>query len=216
MSIESYWLYVMVCLAATATPGPAVLLIMTNSIRFGLGSALVGVLGNVSCLLALCLISAFGIGRFLIQFPILFKGIEILGALFLLYIGFKNLLYKSALPGLSGQDGATEASYNGLVSKRHLYAEALMVAASNPKALIFVFALFPQFIDVNSASVMDFLILTVTLIAFSFLFLSMYAYLAHKVHGRFLSQNSVSWIYRASGAIFILASMGLLLNSNYS
>lgn len=216
MSIESYWLYVSVCLAATATPGPAVLLIMTNSIRFGLGSALVAVLGNVSCLLALCLISAFGIGRFLIQFPIFFKGIEILGALFLLYIGFKNLLYKGVSSGLSGQAGATEASYNGLVSKRSLYAEALMVAASNPKALIFVFALFPQFIDVNSASVMDFAILTATLLSLSFLFLSMYAYLAYKIHGRFLSQNSVSWIYRASGAIFILASMGLLLNSNYS
>ena len=216
MSVESYWLYVAVCLAATATPGPAVLLIMTNSIRFGFESALATVLGNVSCLLALCLISAFGIGHFLIQFPILFKGIEILGALFLLYIGFKNLLYKSTSPGLSGLGGAAESACENVVPKRNLYAEAFVVAASNPKALVFVFALFPQFIDVNSASVMDFAILTATLLSLSFLFLSMYAYLAHKVHGRFLSKGNVAWIYRASGAIFIVASVGLLLNAHHA
>lgn len=215
MSIESYWLYVAVCLAATVTPGPAVLLIMTNSIRFGFESALATVLGNVSCLLILCLISAFGIGHFLIQFPILFKGIEILGALFLLYIGLKNLLYKRTSPGLSKQGGA-ESGCENVVPKRHLYAEAFLVAASNPKALVFVFALFPQFIDVNSASVMDFAILTATLLSLSFLFLSMYAYLAHKVHGRFLSKGNVAWIYRASGAIFIVASVGLLLNAHHA
>lgn len=215
MNIESYLLYVLVCIAATATPGPAILLIMTNSIRFGFESALVTVLGNVSGLLILCLISAFGVSHFFAQSPVFFKCIEMLGALFLFYIGLKNLLYKNTSFGPSGQEDTAETSCKSLLLKRGLYAEAFMVAASNPKALIFVFALFPQFIDVESARLMDFVILTITLIFFSFLFLLMYAYLAYKIHGKFLSKGSVSLIYRISGAVFILASISLLLNFNY-
>jgi threonine/homoserine/homoserine lactone efflux protein len=62
-----------------------------------------------------------------------------------------------------------------------LFFQALGVAVSNPKAIVFLTALFPQFIDIEKPLILQFLTLIVILMFFSFFFLMSYALLAHKV-----------------------------------
>ena len=209
MTLESYFLYSLVCIAATATPGPAILLVITNSLKYDLISSLVTALGNISCLLILCIISIFGINTILSEIPVFFEVVKILGGLYLIYLGIKSWRHSSSL---NISDGKTEMANDNqqIPSKLKLYKEAFLVAASNPKALLFVFALFPQFINMNNSLPLQFFVLTITLMLFSFFFLMLYAYFASVIRDKAVSASSVSNVYRSSGVIFMLAGILML------
>jgi homoserine/homoserine lactone efflux protein len=77
------------------------------------------------------------------------------------------------------------------------------VAVSNPKAIVFLTALFPQFIVTDQALIPQFLGLVTTLMIFSFSFLMFYALLAHKAKNWLATPARVKWFSRISGSAFI-------------
>ena len=212
MTIESYTLYMLVCIAATITPGPAVVLIVTNSLKYGFKSSIMTALGNITCLLILCIISTFGVKTLLMDIPAFFTTVKILGAVYLFYLGVKSISRAKNTPNSTinldiGINGGAKSQ-----SQKNLFKEAFLVAASNPKALIFVFALFPQFVDIEEAHWIEFAILTLTLMAFSFSFLILYAYFSNKMRVILIGDDSLNTIYKSSGIIFILVSIAVIFS----
>ena len=95
------------------------------------------------------------------------------------------------------------------VASQKIFIQALGIALSNPKAIVFLTALFPQFVNTNDALIPQFSILIATLMIFSFSFLMFYALLAHKAKIWIAKPNRVKTFNRTSGSIFI--GFGLLL-----
>jgi threonine/homoserine/homoserine lactone efflux protein len=85
---------------------------------------------------------------------------------------------------------------------------------SNPKAIVFLTALFPQFINIDRALIPQFAILITTLMVLSFTFLMSYAFLAHNTRVWLTKPNRIKAVNRASGSIFIGFGALLAASSN--
>ncbi len=209
MTTQSWIMYLVLVLAATATPGPAVLLVMTNSTLYGKRKAIVSAIGNIIGLLCLGIISITWLGAIIKTSAFVFDIVKYIGAAYLIYIGLKLLFSKK-----SNFKNVLNNKTLKNVSSKKIFVQAFIVALSNPKAIVFLTALFPQFIDINSALVPQFTSLIVTLMFFSFSFLMMYAILAYRAKNWLTNPKRVKYVNNTSGSIFIFFGLVLASSSN--
>jgi len=209
MSVHLWSIYVALVLAATATPGPAVLFVMTSSAQHGWQKTLFAILGNITGLLCLGGVAIAGLGAILSTSAMLFNAIKYLGAAYLIYIGLKLFFMKPPPEPACG-----ETNIMPVVSPAKLYFQALAVSLSNPKAIGFLTALFPQFIDTNQALVPQFTVLITVLIGFSILFLMLYSLAAHTLRAWLRRSNRIRMFNRISGSVFIGFGLALAAASN--
>ncbi len=161
MGLSIWWLFVVMTFVVSATPGPNMLFIMTISARHGMRAAIVAMLGCMTALLAMMSISAAGLGALLQAFPTVFEALRLAGAAYLAYLGVK--CWRSPVQEQTS-DVATDASRASPPAVRPgaIFRQAFLVAASNPKAILFAAAFFPQFINPELAKLPQFAILLTT------------------------------------------------------
>jgi threonine/homoserine/homoserine lactone efflux protein len=189
MGLSIWWLFVVMTFVVSATPGPNMLFIMTISARHGMRAAVVAMLGCMTALLAMMSISAAGLGALLQTFPAVFDALRLAGAAYLAYLGVK--CWRSPVHDLADK-GAANASGAGssvTVQNSTIYRQAFLVAASNPKAILFAAAFFPQFINPDMAKLPQFAVLLTT-----FTVIEVAWYFVYAVSGKRLS----SYLHRAS------------------
>ncbi len=209
MNLQAWLMYLTLVFIATSTPGPAVLFIMTNSTLHGWRKASFAALGNICGLLCLGVIAVTGLGTILKTSGIVFNVVRYVGAAYLVYLGLKMMFQKSFdFSAPKPCPGAAE------VPARMIFLQALGVAMGNPKAIVFLTALFPQFINTEAALIPQFSMLIGTLMFFSFMFLMSYALLAHRAKAWLTSQRRVKVFNRTSGSIFIGFGVLLAASSN--
>jgi len=158
MSMQTWWLFVMMTFVVSATPGPNMLLVMSHSARFGFRAALSTMAGCMTALLAMMSLSAAGLGALLQAFPSVFDALRWIGAAYLAYLGFKS--WRS--PVQDENASVSTESVGTSASSGRLYRQGLLVAASNPKAILFAAAFFPQFIRPELPQLPQFGILLIT------------------------------------------------------
>ena len=194
MTFATWLLYVAAVLVLTVTPGPSVLMCVSTSANLGAPKALIASLGSTTAIVSIMALSALGLGTALAASETLFTVLKWLGAAYLAYLGINSLLSSATEIAVSG---SVESSTNG-----RLFAQGFLVGASNPKALLFFGALFPQFIVPSAPQVSQFFVLGVTIYALS----------ASKAK-RWLQQPRRAKLFnRATGAVFLVAA-GLLASS---
>ncbi len=204
MSVESWMIYLALVIAATATPGPAVLFIMTNSILYGWKRSIYAALGNIVGLFCLGIIAVAGLGAILDTSVALFNLIKYAGAIYLIFLGIKLFVREP----YNFEDLKCKRAYS-VVSPRKIFFQAFGVAMSNPKAIIFLTALFPPFVSVEKALIPQCAILVGTLILFSLFFLMAYSLLAQQIKNWLSNDARVQNFNRGAGSLFI--GFGLLL-----
>ena len=204
MTIQAWLMYLTLVLAATATPGPAVLFITTHAALHGWKKAAFCALGNVAGLFCLGVMAVAGLGTIISTSKLLFDLVRFAGAGYLLFLGFKLLFQKDQKIISVHRPAPSSAAPGGKI-----FLQAMGVALSNPKAIVFLTALFPQFLDVGKPLAPQFSALMATLMAFSFSFLMGYALLAHSARIWLDRPGRVQAVNRASGSVFIC--FGLLL-----
>jgi len=204
MTLQSWLMYLTLVIFATSTPGPAVLFIMSNSALHGWRKAIFAALGNIAGLFCLGVIAVTGLGAILKTSEIIFSTIKYAGAAYLIYLGFKMIFQRGLeFSIMKNQLIAID------ISSQKIFFRALGVALSNPKAIVFLTALFPQFVNIDKSLIPQFSILIAILMLFSFFFLMFYALLAHQVKIWLGKPNRTKIFNRISGSIFI--GFGFLL-----
>lgn len=199
MSIATWSLYVVAVLVLTVTPGPSVLMCVTNGVNFGARLTLFCALGSITAVVGIMTCSAVGLGAILAASETLFAAVKWLGVAYLLYVGIATLRSRAgdfALPAA----GQTEAS------RLRLYARGLLVGASNPKALLFFSAFFPQFLDPALPKLPQFLILGATFVCFELFWLMFYAIFAARLAPWLRAHGRARLFNRLSGSIFVGAA----------
>lgn len=204
MTVESWIIYLALVTAATATPGPAILFIITNSTLYGWKRATWSALGNIMGLFCLGIIAITGLGTILNTSLVFFNILKYAGAAYLIYLGIKIIFQKKVdFSSINTPARSTD------ISSQKIFLQALGVAISNPKAIVFLTALFPQFINVEQTLIPQFSILIITLMSFSFFFLMVYAFGAQRMKIWLNRSDRITLFSRTSGSIFI--GFGLLL-----
>lgn len=209
MTFQSWLIFLTLVLVATATPGPAVLFIVTTSTLHGWKKSVFAALGNITGLFCLGILAIAGLGTVLKTSQNLFNNVKYAGAVYLIYFGLRLILQKK-----SGGAPANDQAPVKNVAGRKIFLQAFGVAMSNPKAIVFLTALFPQFINVTQPLAPQFTLLITTLMTLSFVFLMLYAGLAHRARGWLTKPNRIRVVNRASGGLFI--GFGALLATSSS
>ena len=197
MDLHSLLAFTLVAAIAIASPGPATLMAINNSLAHGQRSAVWSSLGNGSGLFCLSAAAMLGLGALLASSEMLFNAVKIIGAGYLFYLGARQLLKKTPV-----QADTAKATANKPTPLK-LYKSAFLTAVTNPKATMFFTALFPQFIDQGAALLPQFLTLTGIFVALSLASLSLYAALAARAKGLLTRPESLRWVNRVVGTTFI-------------
>lgn len=198
MNLHTWWLFVGMTFVVSATPGPNMLVVMSNSARFGLRAAMATMAGCMTSILTMMAISAAGLGALLHTFPAVFDTLRLLGAAYLAYLGV--VCWRAPVQQASAAaEEAGPANYDAWA----LYRRGAMVAASNPKAMLFAVAFFPQFINPVSPQLpqLTILLTTFTVIEVSWYFV--YAVSGAKL-SNYLRRASVMRLFnRTTGGVFV-------------
>lgn len=202
MLLSTWLLYVAAVLVLTITPGPSVLMCISTSVQHGPRKAMIASLGSTSAIACLMLLSMLGLGTVLAASETLFSALKWLGAAYLAYLGVTSLLSK--VSSISVPDASHPQA-----RARTLFGRGILVGASNPKALLFFGALFPQFIEPSAPQAVQFLILGLTFICFELFWLAVYALTAARARHWLQQPRRATLFNRATGAVFLLAA-GLL------
>lgn len=207
MSIETLLIYLTLVFAITSTPGPAVLFIISNTLSHGLKKSIVVAFGNILGLLFVGIISITGLGIIVQSSEYIFNIIKYIGAIYLIYLGIKLILKKDI-----ALNNIEDENIHIIISSKKLFLQSFFVAISNPKVIVFLTALFPQFIIVEDALISQFSMLIGIYMFSSFVCLIVYALLAHRAKYWLKKSNRVKTMNRVSGTIFI--AFGTLLASS--
>ncbi len=199
MNLNTWWLFFGMTFVVSATPGPNMMLVMSSSARFGVRAAVATMVGCMSSLLVMMSVSAAGLGALLHAFPAVFDVLRLAGAAYLAYLGVLSWRAPVHQGAPDPQTPLPTASH----SPWALYRQGAMVAASNPKAMLFAAAFFPQFIHADSAPLPQFAILLATFTVIEVSWYFVYAFSGHKL-SHFLQHAHVMRMFnRVTGGVFI-------------
>ena len=207
LNLERLPLFIFASLVLLLTPGPAVLYIIARSIDQGRAAGIVSVLsvevGNFFHAVA----AALGLSALLLTSPTAFSVVKYLGAAYLVYLGVRKLLTKSA--------SITEPQVRPQ-SLRRVFSQGVTVAVLNPKTALFFLAFLPQFVDrARGELAWQLLSLGCLFVLMAIVTDGMYALLASSVGKWLKSQKKMGLFERyVVGLIYIGLGISAALASN--
>jgi len=154
------WEYCIAAMVIILAPGPSVLFVIARAIAWGRATAVATVAGNVTGAFALSVVVAVGLGPILQRSEIAFIAVQILGGLYLVYLGITAIRHS--------QIHASDMTNQGDIrpSKWRSMREGFWVGALNPKGIVFFAAILPQFVDREAGNITSQLILMGAIFAF--------------------------------------------------
>jgi threonine/homoserine/homoserine lactone efflux protein len=197
MAFHTWWMFVAMTFVVSATPGPNMLLVMSTSARFGFAAAVRTMAGCMTALVAMMGISAAGLGALLHAFPTVFDTLRLAGAAYLAYLGVKTWRAKPE------PADATAASGTARPSAHAPYRQGFLVAASNPKAILFAAAFLPQFIQPGLPQWPQFGILLATFVVIEVSWYLVYALSGQRLSKYLLRERVLRVFNRATGGVFV-------------
>lgn len=207
MTLATALLFSIVALAAIATPGPTVLLALSNGSRRGVHGALPGILGAVLSDFVLVGAVALGLGTLLAASEFWFSMLKWVGAVYLAWLGVRMLRSKGGsfdAPRANAGEPAAGMPKEG----RKVFLKSFLVAVTNPKGYLFCSALMPQFIDPAAAQGMQYAVIAVLFASLDAAVMLVYAFVGARAM-RLLTAAAARWIDRTCGAM-LLALAGSL------
>lgn len=200
MTLETYAAFVAASILFVASPGPGVMMSIANGMHFGLGRTLACIAGTLTIHVGFLTLTALGMGAVLLASATLFTVLKLAGAAYLIFLGIKA--WRAPIR-------SADAPRPTPKSLKSLYLQGLAVTGTNPKALMFYIALFPQFIDPAAPQALHFVILGAILLIVVGIGLSLYAGMAQRIAAWLKDARHQRLQNRVTGAIFIGA--GVLL-----
>ncbi len=200
----SHWLaFVAATLVVALSPGPGAVLSMSTGMRDGLRAALAGIAGLQTALLIQLSLVALGLGAVLVASEAAFTALKLVGAAYLILLGLRAWR-DTGVPAAGCVAGPPRGGH---------YRQGIMVNLGNPKAILFIAALVPQFVDPARPRLPQFLIMAVTLCGIDTLVMSGYALLAARCRAWMNDVRAVRVRNRVFGTLFVGAGLALALSS---
>lgn len=137
MTVTLWFSLLAVCLLGAMSPGPSLAVVMRATLRGGRKAGVTAALAHGAGVGLYGLLTVTGLAVILTQLPALYLAVQLLGALYLIWLGAKSLLSNT-------QAAAPDTAH---VNQSGAAREGFLVAFLNPKLAIFMLALFSQFLQ---------------------------------------------------------------------
>jgi threonine/homoserine/homoserine lactone efflux protein len=194
--------FAFVAFIGIATPGPTVLLALTNGSRFGMRTASVGMLGAVLSDFVLIGAVALGLGALLAASEFWFSVVKWIGVGYLGYLGVMLLRSRGTLNDVNANTDSAGSSSTSV------FLKSFFVAITNPKGYLFFSAFLPQFVVLDQPQFQQYAVLALTFALIDFFVTFNYALLGSRAV-KLLKQSGALWLDRICGGT-LLALAGSL------
>jgi len=199
MSMEVWLGFFAACWVISLSPGAGAIASMSSGLQYGFWRGYWNALGLQLGLIVQIAIIAAGVGAILAASATAFQIIKWFGVAYLIYLAYKQW---RALP----MDMSDESAVRPIGKPLSLVFRGFLVNVSNPKALVFMLAVLPQFINPHEPLLPQYVAITVTMVAVDMLVMAGYTGLAARVLRLLRTPRQQKRLNRTFAGLFIGAA----------
>jgi len=205
MTFTIWITFVVAAVIIAISPGSGAVLSMSHGLSYGVKKTTGTILGLQAGLLAILVIAGAGVGSLLLASEVAFNIVKTVGALYLIYLGFSQWRAKVVV----APEMQTQAAHAAVPSLRKRFLLGFFTNATNPKGIIFMVAVLPQFIVKDAALLPQLAILAMTMCTIDLIVMHSYAFAASSMQRFFRNASSVRKQNRFFGGILMAVGAGL-------
>lgn len=184
-------------LAGGLTPGPAVMLVVSSSLRYGFRPAMLPAIGVSTANLVWISLAAGGAAAIAARFPAGFLVLKLAGLCFIAWIAFSLI---------RAEPRDLRLSREAMPKRAALFGKGLGLQLANPNALVFFGALLPGYFDASRPLVLQVAIAIATITFTEMLGLAVYAAGADRLARSFATPRFARWFNRGAAALMFCSA----------
>ena len=205
MDGQTWWAFFGAACLIAISPGSGAVLSMSHGLAYGVRASSATILGLQLGLLLILAIAGAGVGSLLLASDVAFAAVKVLGAGYLIYLGWNQWRADAAAPMLAGEGAGTAP----VLSWRQRCLAGFLTNATNPKGIVFMVAVLPQFMTDSRPLLPQLLTMAATLVMVDVLVMHGYAASASALRRLLRSAQAVRWQNRLFGAVLMAVGAGL-------
>jgi len=198
MTFTVWITFVVAACIIAVSPGSGAVLSMSHGLSYGVKRTSATILGLQAGLLLVLAIAGAGVGSLLIASELAFNVVKTVGAIYLIWLGLSQWRAKAA----AGE--GVQAAQSTLPSFRKRFMIGFLTNATNPKGIIFMVAVLPQFIDQHQPVLLQLAILAATMFVIDLVVMHSYAALAASMQRFFREAAAIKLQNRIFGGLLML------------
>lgn len=203
LNIELFAAFCVAAVVLLVIPGPVVTLVVANSLKHGTRVGLTTVLGASLGNGVLIISGAVGITTMMALMADLFQIVRWVGAAYLIYLGIRE--WRSRGMTLD------EAKPAPPRTTAKVFSTAFLIALTNPKAILFYIAFFPQFLDPALPANPQLTAMVAAFIGLALMLDGTYALLCGRLRQWFADKRRARLQGKVTGTLLIATGLGLAL-----
>ena len=200
MSLVSFAQVFIVSLLGAMSPGPSMILIISNAIFKGRHNGILTAIGHGVGIAFYATFAVLGIGLILKTDMLIFNSLKILSIIFLLFIGINSILSKKKF----------NLKNNNRRENTISFMQGFSISILNPKILIWFIAIFSQFMSTNNDIIFNTFLISIAGVvdACWYVILTLAVTTASALN---YLQTKIHLIRKIQGILFIILGSGLLI-----
>lgn len=199
MAMHTWLAFLVACWVISLSPGAGAIASMSSGLQYGFLRGYWNAIGLQLGLALQIAIVAAGVGAILATSAMAFSAIKWFGVVYLVYLAIRQW---RALPSDLSADSAERPLGRPLT----MVLRGFLVNVSNPKAIVFMLAVLPQFIDPHAPLVQQYLVMGATMITVDLIVMAGYTGLAAKVLRVLRSPRQQRSMNRGFAVLFVGAA----------
>jgi leucine efflux protein len=192
--IADYGAFVLAIVVFLAIPGPGNLALVTSTGKGGVRAGLLATVGVILGDQMLMWLAVAGVAAVLSAYPAAFKSVQLVGAVYLAWLGIKMLRAKAGdAPILN-------------IKPHHYLQQALFITLLNPKAIVFYMAFFPLFVNpATHLGLPTFVAMAATIAALTLVYGVTVVALTHTLASRMRANPRIKRVLEKLAGVFLVA-----------
>ena len=204
MTLATWLTFFVATLLLCFSPGPGALSSMSAGMKYGWKRGMWNCIGMQFSIMFNSTLIALGLGAILMASNTAFEIMKWCGALYLMYLGVQKFREQPVpFEEITARTEFKDTSTKGI------FLQGFLVSQTNPKGLIFLLAVLPQFVDPAQPTAMQYVLLTLTMVAVDLVAMGCYTAFASKVLVLLKDPSHIRWTNRGIGSLFVLAGGAL-------
>ncbi|MBP2240215.1 threonine/homoserine/homoserine lactone efflux protein [Cytobacillus eiseniae] len=208
--MENYLLFVFMSFLLIILPGPDTAVITKNTIVKKKAAGIQTTFGTLTALFIHTLAAVFGLSALIVKSAFLFTILKYVGAVYLIYLGCKSILYIMKKQPVTDQAPNQVNKY----ANESNFKQGFLTNLLNPKVAVFFLTFLPQFAGTGEHAFIEFLALGLTYTILTMIWFFVYIYLINFVSHFMKKPSTMKVMEGFTGGVLILFGVKLALEKN--